>query len=88
MQMISVKRSVAIAQATQHQVHTELSDPRAGLWQGVGKAFFRTSSEEYDNSVSAREASAKSQLEALDKKERYFKVTLDNLIKAITEMSA
>lgn len=88
MQMASVKRSTAITQATQHHFHAEVADPHARLWQGVGKAFFRTSTEDYDKSVAERKASANEQLDALEKKERYFKVTLDNLIKAITEMAA
>lgn len=85
-QINALQRSIQLGKVTKQEVEGIGGNGR--VWQGVGKMFMSTKSTDYTNSLDSKSSDAQEKIEALKKKEAYFETTLENLTKALANVSS
>lgn len=72
------KKVLALAQA-----HVSEKEDVTKVWQGVGKMFLAVSKDNYADETAAQIKSYDEQVSSLEKKELYYKTTLDKMLLAV-----
>lgn len=84
-QINALQRSIQLGKVTKQEI--EEIGGNGQVWQGVGKMFMSTKSTDYTSSLDTKSGAAEEKIEGLKKKEAYFATTLENLTKALTNVS-
>lgn len=86
-QIAALQRNLQLAELTKGQIQSEVSSDER-VWQAVGRMFVASTAEKYNQSVEGRGKEIQQQIDALNKKQRYYEVTVENLTNAMKELSA